>query len=319
MKVFNMLLILVILISCQKENKTQKTIEAIVIDVSIDRFDRKFAAAKIADLENLKNEYPFLFPKQFSDSLWISQLNDTLQIALNNEIDNQFPDPINEKIEIEKLLQHIRYYFPDKSIPEKVITVTSNVDYKNKVIYTDDFIFISLDTYFGQDHEFYGGIQEYIRKNMNRKMIVSDVASAFIKPLIRFPESRSFLASMIYHGKELYLKDVLIPFIEDVSKIGFTNQEYAWAKANESEVWRYFIERDLLFSTDSKLQERFIKEAPFSKFYLELDAESPGRIGQYIGWQIVQSYMDNNNVSLQELIDTPYDVIFNDAKFKPKK
>jgi hypothetical protein len=33
--------------------------------------------------------------------------------------------------------------------------------------------------------------------------------------------------------------------------------------------------------------------APFSKFYLEIDNDSPGRIGAWIGWQMVRSYMKN--------------------------
>ena len=75
-----------------------------------------------------------------------------------------------------------------------------------------------------------------------------------------------------------------------------------------------------MFSTDSKLPGRFINPAPFSKFYLEeIDNESPGKIGQYIGWQIVRAYMENNNVSLNELLITTTEDIFNNSRFKPRK
>ena len=92
------------------------------------------------------------------------------------------------------------------------------------------------------------------------------------------------------------------PSAEKESVIGYNKSEYNWALANENYIWRYFIEKELLFSTDAKLGERFINPAPFSKFYLELDNESPGRIGQFIGWQIVNSYMQNNEVSLQQML-----------------
>ena len=36
----------------------------------------------------------------------------------------------------------------------------------------------------------------------------------------------------------------------------------------------------------------FFDASPFSKFYLEIDNQSPGRIGRWIGWQIVRSYMN---------------------------
>ena len=92
-----------------------------------------------------------------------------------------------------------------------------------------------------------------------------------------------------------------------------------WAQENEEEIWRYFIEEELLYSTDAKLPTRFIVDAPFSKFYLEIDNESPGRIGQFIGWQIVRAYMENNDTSLSELMTLNPEALFRQSKYKPKK
>ena len=46
---------------------------------------------------------------------------------------------------------------------------------------------------------------------------------------------------------------------------------------------------------------------------------SPGRIGQRIGWQIVRSFMDNNDVSLQDLLSLDEEEIFKNSKYKPRK
>ncbi|MDX1427012.1 MAG: DUF2268 domain-containing putative Zn-dependent protease, partial [Salegentibacter mishustinae] len=69
----------------------------------------------------------------------------------------------------------------------------------------------------------------------------------------------------------------------------------------------------------TELYSRFLYPAPFSKFYLQLDADSPAMLGQYIGWQIVRSYMDKTDASLEELIATDAETIFNKANFKPRK
>lgn len=111
----------------------------------------------------------------------------------------------------------------------------------------------------------------------------------------------------------------LLPGQPAAAVISYTEDQYAWARANESEIWRYFVDRDLLFSTDSKLEQRFLSPAPFSKFYLELDSESPGMLGRYIGWRIVEAYMENNEVSLQQMLEKPAEEIFNDSRFKPLK
>jgi uncharacterized protein YjaZ len=84
-------------------------------------------------------------------------------------------------------------------------------------------------------------------------------------------------------------------------------------------MWRYFIEKELLYSDDQKLIPRFINMAPFSKFYLEIDNDTPGRVGAWIGWQIVRSYMENNKVSLQQLLNSNAKEIFEKSKYKPKK
>ena len=75
----------------------------------------------------------------------------------------------------------------------------------------------------------------------------------------------------------------------------------------------------MLYSSDSKLPNRFTNVAPFSKFYLEIDNDSPGRVGQWIGWQIVRSFMQNNDVSMQDMLKMDDKEIFEKSKYKPKK
>ena len=112
----------------------------------------------------------------------------------------------------------------------------------------------------------------------------------------------------------------MIPFVSEHDKIGYTEDQLNWAQENEWFIWNYFIGKELLYDTNAKIPSRFINPAPFSKFYLEqVDNESPGRIGQFIGWQIVKSYMDNNTVSIKSLLTAEPLEIFNNSKYKPKE
>ena len=99
----------------------------------------------------------------------------------------------------------------------------------------------------------------------------------------------------------------------------YTEEQLKWAQENEAYIWMYIIEKELLYSTDPELNNRFINPAPFSKFYLEIDNESPGRIGQFIGWQIVRAYMQNNPVPLHEMLLKDAKSLFEESKFKPDK
>ncbi|MBZ9629311.1 gliding motility lipoprotein GldB [Salegentibacter sp. LM13S] len=312
------LLCSIVFVSCNEDAKIEKEIAEVPVDFEVVRFDRKFAEATPNNLNELKKQYPKLFPKQFPDNVWIEKMGDTIQQEIDAEVGKAFPLFENQKAKLHSLFQHIKYYFPKFEAP-KVFTLTSEVDYKNKVILQDDYLFISLDTYLGEDHHFYVGIQEFLKKNFKKDQIIPDVANAYAEKYVERPRSRTFLAHMVYYGKLLYLKDKFIPETADAEKIGYTEDEFTWAQNNETQIWRYFVENELFFDTDTELYSRFLYPAPFSKFYLQLDAESPAKLGQYIGWQIVRNYMEKTNASIEEMINTDAETIFNKANFKPRK
>ncbi|MEJ1222557.1 gliding motility lipoprotein GldB [Sediminicola sp. 1XM1-17] len=307
-----------VLMACGEDQKVKEEVQNIDVDVKVLRFDRDFAKAGPLDIPVLKKTYPYLFPAQYPDSIWETKLKDTLQRELLEEVGTAFPNFDKQTRDLELFFKHAKYYFPNFSVPT-VVTITSDVDYNNRVILADSLLIIGLDNYLGPEHKFYGGIQKYISFGLDAEYMVSDVAAAFAKMVNPYPGERTFLAQLIYYGKELYLKDKLLPLELDAKKIGYTPEELEWAKVNEEMIWRYFIERELLYSTDAKLGMRFLDQAPFSKFQLELDNESPGRIGRYIGWEIVRSFMEKNNVTLQQMLGLPAEEVFRRSKYKPSK
>ena len=312
------LFVLIAFFSCKNENKVEEEISNIDVDVKIERFDMAFANATENDLPKLKETFPFFFSEHTPDSIWVKKMNDTLQLELNQEVEKSFSNFDDIHDDIHGLFQHLKYY--DKTFNEpRVITMTSDVDYRSKTIVTDTIVIIALDTYLGLDHYFYADIPRYLTQNMVRSEIVSDLAGNYAENYIFQSQRKTLLDEMIYFGKQLYFKDKMIPFKSDAEKIGYTQGQLDWAAANEEEIWKYFIQRELLYSSDNSLPGRFIVDAPFSKFYLELDNESPGRLGQYMGWQIVRSYMDHNDVSFMDMLQKDALEIFNNAKFKPRK
>jgi len=304
--------------SCQNSSKIEREISEINLDLTIERFDQMFASSGSSELPALKRDYPFLFSKRYADSVWINRMSDPIQQLQNKAVDSVFQNFSRTESEIFDFYQHLKYYYKGLKTP-RLITVLSDVDYRNKVVVTDSIVLIALDTYLGADHEFYASFYDYIKQNLNKDQIVSDLATAYAERLIYQPKRSTFLEEMIYFGKQLYLKDLLIPFKEDHEKIGYYPEQYEWAQDNEFYIWQYFVEKELLYETDRKLLARFIIPAPFSRFNLELDSESPGRLGQYIGWKIVKSYMENNTTPLVEMLQMEATDIFNNAKFKPKK
>lgn len=313
--IFMLLSVSMAFLGCNDSEDVERKIDVIPIDLRISRFDREFASSGEEGLPALRKMYPYLFPAP--DSVWIAKMKDSLQIELFQEVGNAFRSFEDEEEGLVQLFKHVKYYFPEYTVP-KIITVTNDVDYNNRIILTDSILFISLDNYLGSEHKYYGGFQRYIAESLDRNYLVSDVASAFSKQLVPRPRDRTFLAQMIYFGKELYLKDILMPNVEERRRIGFSTADMDWAMANEEPMWRNFIENEYLYSTDTKLSQRFLEPAPFSKFGLELDNESPGRLGRYVGWQIVRAFMENNTVDLKQLLTMPAEEIFKKSNYKPR-
>lgn len=304
--------------SCGKETQLKREIQAVPLQVSVERFDEIFMNSTAETLPELKQTYPFLFPKQTPDSVFLSRTKDPVQQLIQRAVDSVFGDFNATEDDLISLYKHLKYYNPALKKP-RLITVYSDVDYRNKVIVTDSIVLISIDNYLGTNHEFYESFYAYIKKTLKKDQIVMDLADTYAARWLNQPRRNTFLEELIYQGKKLYLKDLWVPSAEDYIKIGYTQEEWQWAIDNEFYIWQYFIENELLYSTNPKLVSRFIAPAPFSRFNLELDGESPGSLGQYIGWKIVRSYVENNNIPLLKLLQMDAQTLFNNAKFKPKR
>jgi gliding motility-associated lipoprotein GldB len=316
-KLLSLFSLLVVLSSCDKKNKIEKEVDEIPVTINVERFDKIFYESPVENLQNVKNKYPYFFPSQTPDSVWVNKIKNPLYRELYSEVQKKYSNFEKVNSDLESLFQHIKYYFPNTKTP-KVVTLISEMDYQNKAIYTDSLVLISLDLYLGKNHKFYE-FPEYLKQNFEQNQIMPDIVSSFSITKIPFGNNRNLLSQMVYAGKQLYLKDVLLPETSDAQKIGYTPEQITWCQENESYMWRYFMQEQLLYSTDSKLSTRFINTAPFSKFYLEIDNESPGRVGTWVGWQIVRSFMNNNDVNLQQLLQMDPIEIFQNSKYKPKK
>lgn len=316
-KIITLAIILLSIFSCKNKENTKVDVSDIDVEVLIDRFDQKFFTANEKTLQELKKQYPYLFPIE-NDSIWLQKITDEEGVILFNKAQKVFENFDNEKLQIIDLFKHVKYYHPNFKSP-KIITLINNLDYQNKVIYADSLLLVSLDMYLGKNSEVYQDFPMYLAQNYDKSQLVVDMANAISENYYKPNNQRQFLNSIIAEGKKMYLIDSYLPDISDAQKMGYSAEKMEWVNANEEQIWKYFIENEMLYSTDLDLQTRFITDAPFSKFYIDIDKDSPGRVGVWIGWQIVRAYMKNNNVNLQQLLQTNTEEIFKNSKYKPKK
>ena len=310
-------LLLLGLISCKKE-KVKIDVSQISIDAKLERFEIAYYNSDSVSFRELKTKYPYFFPGKHADSYWFYKKNDSLSQAIFQETQQVFGDFKDEHKEIENLFKYVKHYYPNFKEP-RLITLISNFDLENQIIYADSLLLISVDTYLGKDQAYYNNYPEYLRNNFDKKSINNHIATAIAYEITPNIPYRMFIERMIAAVKLKYAMHQFLPLQSESEIMGYSSKKMEWALDNEEMIWKYFIEKEYLYSTDKELQHRFIDVAPFSKFYLISDNESPGQIGIWLGYQIVKAYMENNTVSLPAMMATPPTELLKKSKYKPRR
>lgn len=272
------------------------------------RFDSAFFNSDttniVQEVERLSTKYPEFFAAGKNPVFWKSQRTDPNQLELfqaTEKVFNDF-DALNENLNFS--MKHFYYYFPQ--VPEvKFYSYISRLDFDYPILYAPEqnLCFAGIDLYLGPDKPFYSGIPEYQAYYRQPAFLVRDCIQAVSEPHVqRKVESATLLDDMIYYGKLWYFLEKMLPQKEETIIAQYSPEHIAFCKQNERTIWAYFVENNHLFDTSNDLKRRFVELAPFSKFRMKFDAETPGMIGRWIGWQIVRAYMSENpEVTLQQL------------------
>ena len=316
------IVLLLMLSSCNKERNWDVESDGINVDLVIHDISKNFFDDQIT-LDQLKKDYPFFFDNS-SDSIWIAQRSDEKEKEIYTQAKSQFGDFNKLNQELLPVFQRFKYYFPEYETPTVFVYSSGlqSIDYP--VIYSapDKLMFIAMDGFLGEKHKLYDSLRvdQYLRNNMFVDRVPSAVVNAIAENIVTFsPRQQKFLDRVLYEGKKLLLQDALLTNTPDEFKIGYTPKQMAWAVANEGNIWNYFVEQNYVFSDDRTLEKRFLMVSPFSKFNNEIEQESPGRIGIWIGWQILRKYwQENSDVSLQEiLLEMDSQKILQKSGYKP--
>lgn len=186
------------------------------------------------------------------------------------------------------------------------------------IIVTDELLSISADKYLGTDYPLYQQFfYDYEREQMNPDRIVPDYFLGFLMANYPFEGNEDVLLDcMIYEGKIRYVLSRLLPDRQIWEYVGYSKDQYLWCSNNQERIWKSILGNQHLFSPDYLVTSKYLKPAPYTAF---LPTESPGRVGIWVGYQIVISYMKNHpQLSLKELMAlTDYQQFLKDAKYKP--
>jgi hypothetical protein len=330
-----LMLIASVTLSCKKNHYRINT-SSINVRIEIKRLEKDLFSLNpndiLASISELKNKYQD-FLQLFSYVINTGDINDSsfgdflvrfCTDKLNNEVYASvmklYPDISLIENDLQEAFRHYLYYFPEKKVPA-VYTCTTG--FNNSIITGDSVLGIGLDRYLGADCDYYRRLEiyKYLTERMTPENIIPDCiygwgASEWDFSALRYPAD-NVLCEMIHEGKLKYFEKSLLPEVADVIIFGFTGDQFKFCRNNESQMWQYLIEKNLLFSTDQLTIRKLTGESPFTSYFTN---ESPGRAAVWIGFRIVESYMIKNpDISLNDLMkDVDIQSILERAKYNPQ-
>jgi len=320
--------IVLLAFACGKKVETCELDEAILnqdIKLQVTRLEDEFFGAKTAeDFKFLMEKHPE-FVKEYlqmdlypsPDSLIAELLTihqDSAMRVLYDSVKVEFQDFSQIEKDLENAFKAIKYNFPEFQIP-KVYTFVSG--FNSDLIVSEDLIVIGLDYFLPATHTFQPDQPRYLSDRYEAPyivpMIVTVISSRFNKT---DPSDNTLLAEMIYYGKSYHFTKAILPCTSDQYIIGYSPEQIAESFDNEEYIWSHFVENELLYETNPFELRKYIGEAPFTD---EISTKAPGRIGRWVGWNIVDDYQFTNQVPLPLLMDEKdAEKIFRQSGYRPR-
>ena len=277
--------------------------ENLPLEVTVERFDKDFMSQDSASLAEKYPDFYQLYIRNILE-LPVSEIEkfkaDSTVRGLFADVEKEYSSVADLEKTLTKAFKYYNYYFPEKEVPKVSFHVSG---FNQCVVTLPGRVSASVDYYLGINYPIYSSVAyAYEVPYLTREHLPVDVVLGWLSS--EFPtEDYRLLESMINHGKLMYLLEVFLPDYEKSELLSYTPEQFAWCEGHEKRIWHSIIENKELYSTDWRTIMKYTQPAPFTNGYSQ--EHSPGRLGVYIGWKIVTSFMNaHKDLTLQDLMLT---------------
>lgn len=318
-KFFIALSVVAVMVSCGNEVKREADISGMDIDFHIERFDSAYwfmdtanlkhsmtlLAVQYPEMGKIYMEYVMMCGRVGSDTAATEYSNFRKYPAVIGVYEStmkEYADMSDIESELKPALLRLQVFVPQIKIPKFYTHVSF---FNQNIIVGNGFISLSLDNYMGPDYCYYDSamIHKYLRPNMRREKIPSDYLMALLASELPLDPSSNLLTDMIYHGKVLYTVSCLLPDEDERIILGYSEEEMKWAEENEKKMWNQMVGSHIIYTTNVIDKSKFTHDGPFTQPFGQ---DSPSRLGAYLGYRIVCSYMKKNQkVTIAQLLQNP--------------
>lgn len=303
----SLIFLLSLLCACSMTDHNAGTATIHRLDLATDGFQSLSQASQSAICDSMADgikALQFLQGDTAAPVAFLRALSQTPPVKIfTPDIRKRIPslDSIESVLAREK--QSMTRLFPEVKFPTMYAIVSS---YNQSIFNVDSIMLVGLNHYLGSDYEGYGYFEPYQRSTKTMRHLPYDIAESILAD--NFPyrpgEGETVLNRMLYEGALLEAVMQLVPEASLSEALGYTPRQLQWAEANEKNAWEAIISRKILYSTDPLAIDRMVIPSPATTL---LHPDSPGRMGRYIGYRIVQSYLSHTaDSSLSHLLSPSF-------------
>ncbi|HMM11543.1 MAG TPA: hypothetical protein PKE03_05560 [Bacteroidales bacterium] len=326
---FLLTLILLVIASCNTKTERfaidERSLPAITLTYK-DYASALFLADTSNLAEHLKKIQPDFLPflnASLDDTAGIRKLKnfagDTLARRMFGRTQQVFASQTGWKSMLEASFRRFHYFFPAIPIPV-IYTFVSNVQPDQAVMAGPNELLIALDCFLGYDEPAYGrlGIPRYMAVRMTPEHLGPAVWAAMYEAHVEDKVLRTrVLDEMIASGRKYLFIEAMLPDVPDHVLFGVEAGKLRWLQQHEGEIWTALISEGLLYSTDPTAFRKLFADGPFTA---DFSYDAPARIGEWVGWQIMRSYAQQQpNKRLADiLISGDAQSILSASRYKPR-
>lgn len=225
---------------------------------------------------------------------------------LEKAIEKEFAPVQSMNKEMDLAFSRLKFHLPQGKMPQRIFF--ANTLFNSSVFSTENDLVVGLERYLGGNHPLVKELPpdqffKWITDGMDRKFLHTDLVTSWTMTHL-VPEVNGNLAEeMIRWGKILVLTEAALYDAPKEIVLRYSKEGYEWALENEFNLWEYLKKEELLFKDSEREKMNLLKPGPFT---IGLPEKGPDRLGQFLGWRMVHSFLEKNDVSLQTLIETPY-------------
>jgi hypothetical protein len=226
---------------------------------------------------------------------------------LEKRIRERFTDLPRRHQQLTEAFRYVKAHLPKAAIPKEIVYLNSY--FASSAFCTDQHIAIGLERYLGAKTDVIAELPTqdffpWIKEKMDPQYLERDAVAAWVMTnIVEQQEGEKNIEAIIRWGKILYLTEAAFPEMPKHWIMRYTEANYQHALKNERAFWDYLVKQKLLFDNDERTQANLLNDGPFTT---GLPVKGPDRLGQFLGWRIIHSYMEQYDVTLQQLMALPY-------------